>query len=215
MLSNIQANSGWLVTNFAMDKSDPNVETNSVADLESDAREDPTDSDADLPRAGNLDNGVDPIWVGSAEAMAVGLRTDAEACQADAATGGHAVDRFESSRGPTAVQPDQASVAVVCRDGIEQSASFPFGYLHFGPQATVSGAMLADPSRERGSELGFFEGLRSSHPSGEGGSSSNWARCTLTTTSGLATTTTTLTSTVVTFTAVGGPAYASYVRGPP
>jgi len=103
------------------------------------------------------------------------------------------------------------------RDGVEQSASYPVGHLHFGPQATVSGAMLMDPSRERRRELGFFEGLCSSHPSGEEGSSSNWARCTPTMTSAHATTTTTLTFTIVTCTAVGGPPYVQYVtvRGPP
>jgi len=152
----------------------------------------------------------------------VGPRTDADAdaCQADTPTGGHAVDRFESNGGPTAVQPGQASVAAMYRDGVEPTASYPVGYLHFGLQATVSGAMLVDPSRERGRELRLFEGLCSPHPYGEGGSSSNWARCMPTTTSAHATTTTTLTSTIVTCTAVGGPpgpAYIPYVtvRGPP
>jgi len=59
-------------------------------------------------------NGVDLILAGSAEAMAVGPRTDADACQADAGdapTGGHAVERFESSRGATIGQPSQASGA--------------------------------------------------------------------------------------------------------
>jgi len=168
-----------------MDNFDPNVEVNSVADLELDAREDPTNSDADLPHAGNLDNGVDPIWAGSDEAMAVGLWTDADAHQADAPTGGHAVDRFESSGGPTDVQPDQASVAAMYRDGVEPTVSYPVGYLHFGLQATVSRAMLVDSTCERGRELGVFEGSRSPHPYGEGGSSSMWAGCTPTTTSAM------------------------------
>jgi len=74
-----------------------------------------------------------------------------------------------------------------------------------------------DPSRERGRELWFSEGLRLPHPSGEGDSSSNWARYTPTTTSAHATTTTTFTSTIVTCTAVGGPLYVTYVsvRCPP
>jgi len=114
---------------------------------------------------------MDPIWAGSAKAMAVGPWTDADVCQADDPTGGHAVDRFESNGGSTAVQSDQTSVAAMYRDVVEPTASYPVGYLHFGPQATVSGAMLMDPSRERGRELGFFEGLRLSHPSGEEGSS--------------------------------------------
>ena len=102
-----------------MDNFEHNVEVNSVADLELDVREDTTDPDADFPCVGTLDNGVDPIWAGSAEAMAVGLRTDADVCQADAPTGGHTVESFESNGGPTrptAVQPGQASVAVVCRE---------------------------------------------------------------------------------------------------
>jgi len=59
-------------------------------------------------------NGVDLILAGSAEAMAVGPRTDADACQADAGDapmGGHAVECFESSKGPTVSQPSQASGA--------------------------------------------------------------------------------------------------------
>jgi len=60
-----------------------NVEVNSVVDLELEVREDPTDPVTELPHAGTLDNGVDPIWAG--------LRTDADACQADAPISGHAV----------------------------------------------------------------------------------------------------------------------------
>jgi len=101
--------------------------------------------------------------------------------------------------------------------GVEQSALYLGEHLHFGPQATVSRARLMDPSRERGREFGFFEGLRLPHPFGEGDSSANWARCMPTMTSAHATTTTTLTSTVVTCTAVGGLPYVPYatVRGPP
>jgi len=55
--------------------------------------------------------------------MAVGPLTDADACQADAPTGGHAVECFKSSRGPTIGQPSQASGAVAYRNGMEQLSS--------------------------------------------------------------------------------------------
>ena len=80
-----------------MENFERNVEVNSVVDLELDVREDPMDPDAELPCVGTLDNGVDPIWEGSTEAMAVGLWTDTDACQVDAPMGGHAVERFESN----------------------------------------------------------------------------------------------------------------------
>ena len=51
---------------------DSNVEIDSVVDLKLEVHEDPTDPIAELPCAGTLDNGVDPILAGSAEAMAVG-----------------------------------------------------------------------------------------------------------------------------------------------
>jgi len=65
---------------------------------------------------------------------------------------GHVVERFELSREPTFIQPSQASGAVAYH--MEQSASYPIGSVYFGPQATVSGAMLVDSSSERGRELG-------------------------------------------------------------
>ena len=49
-----------------MDNFEGNVEINSVVDLEVVVREDPTDPIAELPQAGTLDNGVDPILAGSA-----------------------------------------------------------------------------------------------------------------------------------------------------
>ena len=82
------------------------------------ARNDPTDPVAELPHTGTLDNGVDPIWVRNAEAMAAGPQTDTDACQADAPTGGHAVECFESNTGPTVVQPSQASMAMACHAGV-------------------------------------------------------------------------------------------------
>jgi len=152
---------------------------------------------------------------GSAEAMAVGPQTESDACQADAPTGGHAVERFELSRGPTVVQLSQASVAVTYRDGVKQPASHPVRYPYFSLQATVSGAMLVDSSRERGRKLGLFEGLCSPQQYVEQVSSSTWASLTPTMTSTHATTTTTLTSMIVTCAAVGGPAYVPYVSGLP
>ena len=96
---------------------------------------------------------------------------------------------------------------------MEQPASYVSGYMYFGPQATVSGAMLVDSSSEQGRDLGFFKDLHSPRQYVERASSSTWVS--LTTTSAHATMTTTLTSTVVTCTAVCGPAYVPYVSGFP
>ena len=186
-----------------MENTESNVEIDSVVDLELEVCEDPTDPITEL-RAGTLDKEVDPIFAGAAEVMAVGPETDADTCQADAPMGGHAIECFESSRGPTVVQPSQASGAMAYHDGMEQPASYPIGYMYFGPQAMVSGAMLVDSSSERGRELGLFEGLCSPHQRVERSSLSTWASITPTTTSAHATTTTTLTSTVVTCTVVEG-----------
>ena len=48
-----------------MDNFEGNVEIDSVVDLEVVVREDPMDPIAELPHAGMLDNGVDPIMAGS------------------------------------------------------------------------------------------------------------------------------------------------------
>jgi len=85
-----------------MENAESNVEIDSVVDFELEVREDPTDSVAEL-HAGTLDKGVDPILVGlgATEAMAVrGPRTDADACEAEAPVGGHAVQCFESNSRP-------------------------------------------------------------------------------------------------------------------
>jgi len=119
------------------------MEIDSVVDLELEVHEDLTDLIAEV-RVGTLDERVDLILVGAAEVMAVGPWTDADACRANAPMGGHAVERFQSSRGPTVIQPSQASGAVAYHDGMEQQASYPIRYMYFGPQATVSGAMLVD-----------------------------------------------------------------------
>ena len=180
-----------------MEKVEGNVEIDSIVDLELEVREDPVDSVAEL-RAGTLEKGVDPILAGAVEAMAVGPRTDADVCQADAPVVGYAVECFVLSRGPTVVQPSLASGAMAYRDGMEQSASYPIGYMYFGPQATVSGAMLVDSSSEKGRELGTFEGLCSPHQRFQRASSSTWASITPTTTSAHTTTTATLTSMIMT-----------------
>jgi len=139
-----------------MDNFDNNVESNSVVDLELEVREDVADPTADLPCAGMLNNGVDPIWAGDAEVMAVGPRTGADACQAEAQTCGHTVRGSLSSAGPAEVRPSQASVVLARCAGVEQTASHPVGYPHFGLQTTASGAVFVDQSREWGSELWFY-----------------------------------------------------------
>jgi len=146
---------------------------------------------------------------GSAEAVTVGPRTDADARQAAAPVVGHFAEGFEPRRETTVVQPSVAGEAVACRAGVDQSASYPIGYMYFGPQASASGAMFVDSSSEQGRELGTFEGPCSPHQHFEQALTSIWASTTPTT-SAQTTTTTTLTSTVATCSAVGGPAYVPY-----
>jgi len=112
-----------------MESAQDNVETDSVVDLEVQVHKlvDPTDPIAEL-HAAALDKRVDPILAGSTEAMAVRPQTDVATCQAAAPEAGHLAEGFEPSRGATVVQPGAASEAIACRDGVEQSASYPIGY---------------------------------------------------------------------------------------
>ena len=111
-----------------MENTQGNVETDSVVDIEVQVRElvDPTDPIAELCAAA-LGKEMDPILAGSAEAMAVEPRTDADARQAAAPEAGHLAEGFEPSRGATVVQPSVAFEAVAHRHGTEQSASYPIG----------------------------------------------------------------------------------------
>jgi len=163
-----------------------------------------------------LDNGADPEWAGDAKGMAVGPQTGADACQAEAPTGGHAVKDALSNRGPAEGHSSQASGAVAYRTGMEQAAPHPAIDLHFGPQ-TASGAMFMDQSSERGSESREYGDIRPPFPSGgwKMVSSSAWANLMPTMVSVHTMCTTTLTSTMVTCTALGGPAYVPYVSGQP
>ena len=191
-----------------MENVESNIEINSVIDLELEVSEDPMNSISEL-HAVALDKEVDPILAGTAEAMAVGPRTDADARQTAAPEVGHFAGGFEPRREATAVQRSVAIGAIACHDGEEQSAMYPIGYLYFGPQASASGAMFVDSSSEQGRELGTFEGPCSPHQHFEQALTSIWASTTPTT-SAQTTTTTTLTSTVATCSAVGGPAYVPY-----
>ena len=91
-----------------MENFEGNVEVDSVVDLELEVCEDPTDPVTELLRAEMLDNGVDPILARRTEAMAVGPRTDADACQADAqwvATLSSALSRAGDPQSSSLVRP--------------------------------------------------------------------------------------------------------------
>jgi len=145
------------------------VETDSLADLDYGVvREDSADPLADLPRAGTFNNGKDPEWAGDAEGMAVGPQTGAEACQAKAPTGGHAVQDSPSNMGPAEGQLSQANGAVARCTGVEQAALHPAADPHFGLQTTASGAVFTDQSSKRGSESREYGDIRPPFPSGGG-----------------------------------------------
>jgi len=145
------------------------VETNSVTDLDLGVvRGDSADPMAHLLHAGMLNNGADLEWAGDTEGMAVGPRTGADACQAKAPMGGHAVESSLSNGGPAEVHPSQASGAVAHRAGVEQPAPHPVADPHFGLQATASGAVFVDQSSEQGSESQVYGDIRSPFPLGGG-----------------------------------------------
>jgi len=175
---------------------------------------DPTDPIAEL-HVHALDKEVDPILAGSAEAMAVGPRTDVDARQADAPDVGHIIEGFEPLGDPTVIQPSVAFEAVANLYGAEQSAMNPIGAVYFGPHPSASGAMFMDQSSEQGSELGGFSDPCLPQESFERAVTSNWGGPMPMTTGAQTSATTTLTSTSVTCSAVGGPAHALYTRSSP
>jgi len=197
-----------------MESMESNVEIDSVVDLELEVSEDLMDPIAEL-RVAALNKEVDPILAGAAEAMAVGPRTDADACQAAAPEVGQVAGGFEPWRDATAVQPSVAVGAIACFDGMEQSALYPIGYSYFGPQASASRAVHVDVRSDHGRELGPFEAPSSPRQRCERAPTSTRVGPVPTTTNAQTTTTTTLTSTVATCTAVGGPVYVPYVSGLP
>jgi len=120
-----------------------NVETDSVTDLIVNVRDlvEPTDQIAELCTQA-LDKEVEPILAGSAEAVTVGPRTDADARQATAPDAGYIAEGFEPYGDSTVIQPSVALEAVASCHGTEQSAMDPIGVMHFGLHSLASTAMF-------------------------------------------------------------------------
>jgi len=126
-----------------------NLDSNGIENEQDAVREDWADANADLPRAGNPNNGGQ-----GAEAMVMGPRTDANTHQADAPAGGHAIDSAQS--GSSTDQPGQVAEPVVHPAGMDDSAMQSVAHPNFGLHVLASGAMLMDQGGEQGSEFGLW-----------------------------------------------------------
>jgi len=148
--------------------------------------------------------------------MAVGPRTDADACQAaDPNTLGHVVTRLMPRDDHAATLPSAAAEANGVWRGTAHFTPYPAEVMHYGPHDAASGAAVVDQSAIVGSELGCFVGPSSSRPGVESVVTSNWGETTPTTMGTQTNTTATLTSTYVTCSTVGGPVQSAYLGGPP
>jgi len=91
---------------------DDNFASNVENMQDENVRKDWSDASADLLHAGNQNNG-------GAEAMVMGPWTDADACQAEAPTGGHTAESVQSRQGPATEQPSQAGLAMAHPAGVD------------------------------------------------------------------------------------------------
>jgi len=158
------------------------------------------------------DKAQEPIMAGSFDAVAAGLWTDADACQAIAPDAGYLAEGFEPFRDPATIQPSVALEAMASRHGTEQSAMDLSRVTHFGLHPLASGAMFMDLRGDQGRELGGFVDLCLPRQHFERAVTSIWGGSMPTTTSAQTITTSTFTSTSVATSAIGGPVHALYAR---
>jgi len=197
-----------------MDRRFEEVETDSTVDNTLDQMDTLDPEIHFCAQARGIDAGQ--LLAGNFGPVAVGPRTDADACQAAAPdTRGHVGSPFSPRDSRAATPPSAAAEANgVWRDPA-YSMPHPAEVMHYGPHHAVSGAAFVDQSAVVGSELGCFVGSSSSRPGVEMVVTSNWGVTTPTTTGAHTNTTATLTSTVVTCATVGGPARSAYHGNPP
>jgi len=128
-----------------MDSTFQRVETDSTVDFELVASEagclvEPTDSDIEF-RAHAREENAGQILVGSADAVTVGPRSDADVHQAADSNVGHVTAGFEP-RGDPAVTPlSVAFEARADRRATEHSTPYPVE-VAYGPHPSASGANL-------------------------------------------------------------------------
>jgi len=136
------------------------------------------------------------LLAGSAETVAVGPRTDADARQAaDQNIIGHLAISFAPRDDLVATPPSAAAEANAAWRGTTHSTLYPTEVAYYGPHPSASGATYAGQSSAMGSELGCFVGPSSSRPGVERVVVSNWGEFTPTTMGAQTSTTSTLTST--------------------
>ena len=179
-------------------------------------------SAASLPRVHDLDHGPHPRQAGISDHVATGQRGGADMRHADAPAGGHAasalpvaeaVGEGHAAKG----QMSQASGAMTVHAGLDDVTPRQANP-NFGPQTTASAATFVGHGSEHRSENGAYADITPSFPRGREVLSATARTNALTVTvTGPTLSTTTLTSSMVTCTAQGAPAYATYVmvRGPP
>jgi len=163
-----------------MDRRFEDVETDSTVDntLEQMDTSDPEIQFRALARG--MDAGQ--LLVGDVGPVAMGPRTDADACQAaDSNTLGHLAARLTPRDDLAATPPSAAAEANGVWHGMAHSTPYPAEVMHYGPHHAASRATVVDQSAVVGSELGCFVGPSSSRPGVERVVTSNWGDTTPTT----------------------------------
>jgi len=149
------------------------------------------------------------------DAEAEGLQTDADACEAADSNVGHWPVGFSPRGDPAATLPSAAAEASAAwRGQTTRSTSYPTTDVYYGPHPSVSGAEAVDQSSVAGSDWGCLVGQSYAQSEAERAVASAWDAYTPTTTGAHTSTTSTLTSTCVTWSTVGGPVHAAYMRSP-
>jgi len=202
-----------------MDSTIEHVETDITVDFELVANEaghlvEPSDSDIEF-RAHAREEDAGQLLAGSADAAAVGPRTDADVYQAVDRNVGHVAAGFAARGEPAVTPPSVASEAIAdCRATVH-STLYPVEVAYYGLHPSASGAMATDHGDRTGSESGGFVDPCSPRQSVERVVTSNLVGVIPTTTGARTSTTTTITSTYVTCSTVGGSAYVQNGRMPP
>jgi len=156
------------------------------------------------------------LLAGITDTEAEGPQNDADTHQAADSNVGHWPVGF-SARGDPAVTPPSAAAeaSTAWREQTTHSTPYPTTDAYYGPHRSVSGAEAAGQSSVMGSDLGCFVGQSSARSEVERAVASAWGAYTPMTTGAHTSTTSTLTSTCVTWSTVGGPVHAAYIRSPP
>jgi len=124
-----------------MDRHSERVETDSTVD-NTVGNLDTTDLDVEI-RAHARDRNASQFLAGNAEAVAVGLRTDADTHQAADQNVGHIAVGFAPRGDPAATPPGAAFQVSADRRETIHSTPHPTGVAYYGPHPSASGAAYA------------------------------------------------------------------------